>query len=259
MRAAFYYPWYPEQWASAGSRYMPLLGRYATLDVLDHHVKQMQYAGIEVGIYSWWGKNSLTDQRFQEALNIASVRGFKWAIYYELDQNGSASWYFRVKPDLQYLQKYFSHPAYLHINGKPVIFVYNPLSNVKGAAKWVKARNTFGLYVSLDDYPNWWTANPVDSWHGYRPAERIYAVHVSGKVYAISISAGFWANGEPLPRLSRDFAEFQNAIGAWDVYPPEWELVYFNEWGEGTGIEPSSARCDEYLCSDYLAALRQGG
>lgn len=257
MRAAFYYGWYPEQWSAAGSRYMPVLGRYdsSSLDTVNSHIDQMKYAKIDVGIYSWWGKGTPTDLRFQQALDAAANKGFKWAIYYEQDYDGRASWYFRVKPDLKYLQKYFNHPAYLRINGKPVVFVYNPTSSVKNAAKWVRARNEFNLYISLDDYPDWWTANPVDSWHGYRPAIRAYAVHANNKVYSISVSAGFYAAGESTPRLARDYTEFLVAIGAWKTYPTEWELVYFNEWGEGTGIEPSDAQCDKYLCSDYISAL----
>ena len=259
MRAAFYYGWYPEQWAKAGSRYTPVLGRYSSShqDTINSHIDQMQYAKIDAGIHSWWGQGSPTDERFQQALDLAAQKGFKWAIYYEQDYNGQASWYFRVKPDLKYLRKYFSHPAYLRVNGKPVVFVYNPTSSIKNAAKWVKARNEFSLYISLDDYPEWWISNPVDAWHGYRPHERIRAVHADGRIYSIAISAGFYAAGESAPRLSRDYEAFKNALGAWKIYPPEWELVYFNEWGEGTGIEPSDAQCEQYLCSDYLSALRQ--
>ena len=262
MRAAFYYPWYPEQWEAAGHRYTPLLGLYDSgrPEIITAHVNQMQYADIDAGIWSWWGKGSPTDRRFGDALDIAAAYGFKWAVYYEADWNGKASYFWRVKPDLKYLRyNYFSHPAYLKIDGKPVVFVYTPGGTQSTAKKWLTARKDFGLYVSITDYPDWWASGmPFDSWHGYRPASRGFAVQANGRMYAVSISAGFWAAWEPEPRLARNFAEWQYAVSLMKMANPDWELVYFNEHGEGTIIEPSDALCDQYLCSDYLGSLRGG-
>lgn len=257
MRAAFYYGWYPEQWLTAGHRFTPIMGLYDSgrAETIRSHIAQMQYAGIEAGIWSWWGKDSSTDRRFRQALDIAVETGFKWCIYYELDYDGRASEWFRVRPDMRYLRGYFSHPGYLKVGGKPVVFVYNPLSTVKGAAKWARIRKDFGAYVSLADYAEWWTANPVDSWHGYRPAERGYLVSLGDRRYSLSISAGFWGAGEAVPRLERDFAAWEYGATLMKAANPDWQLVYFNEHGEGTAIEPSDAICNQYLCSDYLKVL----
>lgn len=258
MRAAFYYGWYPEQWAAAGHRFTPIMGEYDSGDpaTIRAHISQMQYAGIDVGIWSWWGQRTPTDERFRMALDIAAEMNFRWCIYYELDYDGRASEWFRVRPDMRYLRdRYFSHLGYYRPYGHPALFVYNPLSSIRGAAKWTRMRKDYNLYVSLADYPEWWKANPVDSWHGYRPAEYGYMVSSGSRIYSVSISAGFWGAGEAEPRLERNYDTWLAAVSLMNEAKPDWQLVYFNEHGEGTAIEPSDARCNEYLCSDYLKPL----
>src|SRR5207245_1681524 len=68
IRAAFYYPWFPETWGPVSNRYThytPTLGYYNSSDAatIDDHIARMEYAGINVGIASWWGQGSKTDQR----------------------------------------------------------------------------------------------------------------------------------------------------------------------------------------------------
>jgi hypothetical protein len=56
IRAAFYYPWYPEAWTQQGitpfTDYDPTLGLYRSADpaVIQKHVHSMEYAGIDAGI-----------------------------------------------------------------------------------------------------------------------------------------------------------------------------------------------------------------
>ncbi len=68
-RHAFYYPWFPEAWNQQGvnpfTHYHPSLGFYdsSNTSVIEQHLAAMQYGHIEVGIGSWWGHGSRTDQR----------------------------------------------------------------------------------------------------------------------------------------------------------------------------------------------------
>lgn len=257
IRAAFVYAWYPEQWTGAGHRYTSTLGEYESGDpsVISAHINQLQYAKIDAGIYSWWGRNSATDQRFPAYLDVAESKNFKWAVYYEMDFTGTRSpgdiWW-----DLMYLKDtYFNRASYLHVDGKPVLFIYSPGGTCDTVAKW-KALGT-GLYLSMTDVANWWTCNVLDSWHPYRPASRVAATYAGSTLYAMSVSAGFWAAWEDTPRLSRDFTAWEQSVGAVQQWNPPWQLYYFNEFGEGTNIEPSTARCEAYMCSDYLGTLNR--
>ncbi len=58
IRAAFYYPWFPDSWTQLGiypyTNYHPQLGYYSSSDstVLQQHIDMMQYGGIQAGIAS---------------------------------------------------------------------------------------------------------------------------------------------------------------------------------------------------------------
>ena len=138
IRAAFYYPWFPEGWDQQGldpfTKYHPSLGLYSQDDanVVADQIQAMQYGNIQVGIASWWGQGSPTDGRIPLLLQEAAGTGFKWTLYYEAGGNaipgeaGSPNpTVAQIRSDLTYIKnRYASNPSYLHVDGKPVIFVY---------------------------------------------------------------------------------------------------------------------------------------
>jgi len=69
IRAAFYYPWFPESWKQQGmdpfTKYQPSLGFYdsSSSATIRQHIQAMQYGGIKVGISSWWGVGTRSDTR----------------------------------------------------------------------------------------------------------------------------------------------------------------------------------------------------
>jgi PKD domain-containing protein/calcineurin-like phosphoesterase family protein len=76
IRAAFYYPWFPETWTVGGvlTDFTPTLGFYDSnsVGVIQQHVSAMRYGGIEAGISSWWGEGHRTDTRFQTVLSATT-------------------------------------------------------------------------------------------------------------------------------------------------------------------------------------------
>ena len=68
IRAAFYYPWFPEAWNQQGfnpfTNYNPSLGFYdASQAVTKQHIAAMQYGGIQAGIaYPWPSSSCSGDQ-----------------------------------------------------------------------------------------------------------------------------------------------------------------------------------------------------
>src|SRR5437764_644127 len=61
IRAAFYYPWFPETWGSAidpFTNYHPTAGYYSSDDqaIINQHVAAMRYANLDAAISSWWGQ-----------------------------------------------------------------------------------------------------------------------------------------------------------------------------------------------------------
>lgn len=93
IRAAFYYPWFPQAWTQSGifpyTNYTPSLGYYSSddLNIVRRHIEMMQYANIQAGISSWWGQGQHTDTKFAGLLSAAAGINFRWALYYENERS----------------------------------------------------------------------------------------------------------------------------------------------------------------------------
>jgi hypothetical protein len=239
IRAAFYYPWFPEAWNQQGlnpfSHYTPSLGYYDTSAVVGQHVTAMQSAGIQAGIASWWGQGTPTDGRIPTLLSSAG--NFRWALYYEPEGTGNPT-SATIGADLAYISAHYaSNPAYLHVNGKPVIFVYGDGTDGCGMAdRWKAVDSAF--YVVLKVFAGYKTcASQPDSWHQYAPA--VAEDHQTG--YSFSISPGFWKANEATPRLTRDATRWQTNVRDMVSSNEPWQLVAtWDEFGEGSQVEDTT-------------------
>lgn len=243
IRAAFYYPWYPENWTQGtttpATRYNPWPGLYS-LDgsaggfaLVRSQIAAMEYAHIQVGIASWWGQGSLTDGRISTLLAAANGTPFCWTLYYEpAITNGST----QIASDLAYITSHYaSNPNYLHVNGKPVVFVYSrAVASCADTATWSDA-NAGQFYLNLQVFGGYTSclAQP-DSWHQYGAA--IAADHQAG--YSYSISPGFNKFSEASPRLARDPNRWRQNVADMMASNEPWQLITtFNEWMEGSSVE----------------------
>ncbi|MEY2569350.1 MAG: hypothetical protein QOE35_3879 [Actinomycetota bacterium] len=241
--AAFYYGWYPGSFELPGSHYTPTAGKYDSKDLatVQRQIDQMRYGGIQAAIASWWGPGSSTDQAFATDLRAADGTPFKWALYYELEgPNYPNQAPDQLRSSLQYIvDRYANDPNYLKVDGKPVIFVWpDPNDRCDMVSRW-NAANTFGLYVVQKRFPGYAScgAQP-QSWHDYSPDRPTIEV----KPWSFGVSPGFWLYNEGSPRLARDPARFEQGVAAMAASPAMWKLVTtFNEWGEGTAVEPATA------------------
>jgi hypothetical protein len=247
IRAAFYYPWFPNAWDQGGlspyTRSEPVLGYYNSGDpaVIRQHIAWMRRGGIEAAIVSWWGIGHHTDSRVPALL----AEDFRWTLYYEKEGNWDPP-VGELTADLDYIAaRYASQPAFLSIGGKPVLFVYGGDESCATADRWLEAnRGRFYLVLKVwSDYRNCPSALHVDSWHQYSPGHR--TMRIAGESF--SVSAGFWKMHEAEPRLVRDLPAFQRAVEEMRAAGDPWQLVFFNEWGENSAIEPSTTWGTGYL------------
>ncbi len=170
---AYYYPWYEAAgagetgWMSKALRgrlqpqQLPRLGVYGSRDpkVIGDHIAQSRRAGIDFWAVSWWGPNRREDRAFGEAiLTHADAGQLKYALLYEsTGRLGSMREpnYDKLLDDFAYMaERYFEHPAYLKIDGKPVVFIY--LTRVyfrdRGQEALAQLREKFPrLYLVGDD------------------------------------------------------------------------------------------------------------
>ncbi len=262
IRAAFYYPWFPEAWKQNGiypyTNYTPQLGYYSSTDstILKKHLAMMQYGKIQAGIASWWGQGSQTDTKIPGLLQAAAGTKFRWALYYEMESQGdpSAS---QIQSDLAYIRDHYGKdPSFLRVNGKFVVFVYSAGNDACGMVDRWKQGNTVGAYVVLKVFVGYKNcANQPDNWHQYSPA---IAATQEGK-HSYSISPGFWLVGQNV-RLSRDASRWQQDVRDMVASGAQWQLVTtFSEWGEGTAVEPAQEWASATGYGTYLDALHYDG
>jgi len=214
VRATFYHPWTVEDWSAAGptasvTRYGPTLGEYTwdNTDALAQEVDWMRYANLDAAIADWGGPGSPTDDAVPTLLSAGS--GVKWALYYRPEGTGDPS-ATQIESDLGYISdNYASDPAYLQLDGRPVVFVYSdPGDGCAMADRWQQA-NTLGFYVVLRAFPGYssCTSQP-DGWHQNDPTVR--EAHLPG--FSYEISPGYWPIDEATPRLARDPRGFNDAV-----------------------------------------------
>lgn len=141
---AVYYLWYPRNFGMGYLRgrltpkQLPVLGRYASDDpkVARQHIAWCSAHGIDFLAVDWWPDRPDQNRALDKGLLAApNIRDIKFCIFYETWQvgwtGGLGATIFddkslaKISIDFERLaQKYFNHPSYLKIDGRPVVFLY---------------------------------------------------------------------------------------------------------------------------------------
>ncbi len=267
VRAAFYYPWYPEAWSQQGYNlasndpftfYHPKAGWYNSVDdsARDLHVRALMRAQMHAGIFSWWGPSSYEDARFPGMLTKTAAMGssLRWCLYYEMEGNIVSGYGTRggtqgaptaaqIAADLNYITtNYTSHPNYLYIGGKPVMFVYGDEATTADGAdvclrwknamalcnqQWYYVLKVFNLYDSDPNQP--------PNWHQYAPSSAIQ----NHGTHSYVISPGYWKRSDATAGLARlDDTTWATNVNSMVSSGADFQLITsFNEFGEGHPIE----------------------
>ncbi|SCL19397.1 hypothetical protein [Micromonospora inyonensis] len=265
VRAAFYYPWFPEAWRQQGldpfTNYRPTRGLYQVDEAtVRSQVAEMREGWITLGVASWFGRGSTTDRHWPAMMAGARNTGFSWAPYYEPESTSQPD-VERITEDLHYLRATYggarSPLAVLPGKGM-VVFVYNAndLTTELGCAtvdRWNAARDLLArrygetVHVNLKVFPGFRTCagTPrVDGWHQYGPdrAESDFSAAPGEGSY--TVSPGFWKAGlayGQAPFLARNRDRWRSGLTRMNASGARWQLITtWNEWGEGTSIEASS-------------------
>jgi hypothetical protein len=252
IRAAFYYPWFPEteHWST---QYHPSLGKYDSSNptILAAHVAAAKYAGLDAFISSWWGSGTATDKRLPAVLDAADAQGFKVTPYYELDKTRTDA---QLAADADRLKTLSASPAWLRVGGKPVLFLYNvgADANCAAVARYKAAVPDF--YINAKVFANYKTCpTQPDSWHQYGPA----SPYDRQGTYSATVSPGFFKFNETTPRLPRDVNRFATDLGRAKASGAQWQLITtFSEWGEGTSVEPATEWQSPSGYGTYLDTIR---
>ncbi|WBH18083.1 endo-1,3-alpha-glucanase family glycosylhydrolase [Sphingomonas radiodurans] len=261
----------------------PTLGMYDSHDprVIATHVAQAKAAGLTGLIVSWWGGDSFEDQALPAILDAAQRAGLKITVYLEQQKGGAAG----AARDITYLRtKYARHPAWLGVRGRPVLFLYLQALRDLPAREWRRAAGNAFLVGDVSpreeaDFAAW--APSMDGIHvyvlapyvkGMKPAEmtrwadRTYPAwkrRIGEQLFCATVIPGFddtLVPGRKSPRPTVARAEGGTYRALWDAairHEADWVLVTsFNEWHEGSEIEPSREHGDRYLQLTAAASRR---
>ncbi len=249
------------------SKFYPLIGPYDSgdVDVLEYHLLTMKLAGIEGVIVDWYG---LTDFRDYATLNRNTYRllqqcerlKMKFVICYEDQTIPALVEGNRIKAservshatsEINWLGKYwFKSPSYVRLDDKPVMlsFGHSGLTN----EDWGQCLKQLEVPISYFSQ-GFQRAGAVGGFGWPAPNQGLKHTeqfHIEAEQWANNIPVVFprfvdiyrdAKVGDGYPELpDNEGTTFRNTL-AWaiEAKPQMIQLATWNDWGEGTQIEPS--------------------
>ncbi|NWF80658.1 MAG: hypothetical protein HXY37_11500 [Chloroflexi bacterium] len=271
---AFYYPWWEQSdWSYDRMSDLPA-PRYSGGDeaVLRRHVQQADDAGIDALVCTWYGPDEeRLNKRCRRLIELAREGGRDLQVALIPDQSAwgplrSVDGLARALTVLQ--RDFFGQPNYLRYQGRPVVFWFNP-SSLGGIDAWRELRNRvdpgreqywFGgtdnfsyldVYDALYYFDISWESRPGAAMASYgRRLEQWNQANGQDRPFVATVMPGYddlrIRGGHARDRQNGEYyrGTWQTAI---DRNARAVVLTSFNEFYEGSHIEPSERHGDLYL------------
>jgi len=257
-----------------GSNFFPSLGNYSTKDpaLVSRHMKMIADAGIDAIFLTYWGKDHFTAESIPVILEEAAKAGVK--VGFQIEPYGDRS-PLTVKADvIHIIDTWGKHPAfYRSETGRPLFFVYD--SYLNKAEQWSAVLTPGGNQTIRktpydSDFMGLWVNSNEQEFFLKSGFDGFYTYFVS-KVFRYGSNPDNWqamqkwalANKkEFIPCVGPGYiderirpensANTQNRDNGryYDDYwkkaiavrPGAIAITSFNEWHEGTQIEPATPK-----------------
>ena len=258
--AIFYYPWYGtplhdgvwSHWNQNGhrppadvySRYFPAIGPYSSGDpsVVRRQMGEIAAAGVNEVVISWWGRGSPEDARLPLVLAAARKNHLQTAIHLEPYTGRSPG---SVAEDLIYLASLRIRDVYVY---HPLDFPaadWVPVTSSKPAGMRLFAGTELVGFAASAGFDGFYTYDFVD-YGGGKFIRLCREAHARGLLCEPSVGPGYNGVRAGELSLSRGRNNGQTYDNLWKAalkaQPDGVTITSFNEWGEGTQIEPAAAK-----------------
>ena len=285
------------------SVYYPQIGPYdsSQSDVVEYHMLTALAAKVDGFFVDWYGINSEEEKGFGTLLDAAARIGFKLCVCFEDKAMFGYGYNVRTRDEavrnavsnLNYvLETHGAHPAYLRIDGVPVVINFSwsePADSVKPKADGFSAaeygrilsevRKKHPVYFVHDYHTHiresyWDVSDNVYPWldvngealdHFYSEARQRYRARqirfVTSLVYPGFDNTGVWGWGDgPFVTPRRDGAFYSESWGRAISNNVRFvQIATWNDFGEGATIEPTLNYGYQYLelTEKYAAQLKR--
>ena len=283
----FYYGWYgtPSSTANGGwmhwdegghtppsdigSTFYPTRGAYSSTDtaVISAQMAEIAAAGVNQLVFSWWGQGNYTDYALNATLPVAAAHGLDVAIHLEPYPGRTAS---SVASDIAYLMAkgitefYIYDTTQISAGNWALLRTQYPSITMfaTGGATAMKAGalNPFALAGGFDGI---YTYDPYN-FQGSDFLNLCTQARADGLLCAPSVAPGYdatRATGDTRVRSRNNGATYDSMwSGAIAAAPDLVSITSYNEWHEGSQVEPAQPFCipNQGSCyEDYGGAYGQ--
>jgi glycoprotein endo-alpha-1,2-mannosidase len=256
--AIFYYPWYSTPVRDGGwahwyvehdgtpvlsTPYLPTRGLYSSsnVKVVTGQLREIAAAGVDTVVVSWWGFGSPEDERLDVVEQAAAVAGLEVAIHLEPYRGRTPA---RAADDIERLHEE---------HGFTDFYVYD--ADRDPAVEWAVALQTFeGVRIfghttfvgraKASGFHGVYTYDVV-TWNGSLFRRLCTQAHSAGLLCAPSVGPGYDARLATRHEVVRPRNDGLTYDRMWKTAlragPDVVTITSYNEWQEGTQIEPARA------------------
>ena len=257
--AVFYYPWYgtPERdgayvhWQQRGFRppesiasaFYPARGPYSSddPDVLRAHMAQFASAGIDQVVVSWWGPGSIEDVRLPAVVSAAGARGLDVAAHVEPYGGRTPA---SVEQDVARFRELGIGDVYVYGAQDAPQQEWAALNERLGEGVRTFVQTRYAGYAAAGGFDGLYTYDILVH-HGGTLRRTCEQARSRGLLCAPSVGPGYDARravGDARVKPRRRGATYDSMWAS--ALAADADLVTitsFNEWHEGTQIEPARA------------------
>jgi hypothetical protein len=254
--AIFFYPWYSNMrhdggyahWTQGGhtppfdlaSQFYPVRGPYSSADprVLRGQMREIRSSGVDEVVSSWWGQGSPEDVRLPAVIRAARHVHLRVAVQLEPYPDRTVA---SVGADLSYLRSLGIRDVYVYRSEDFTSEEWGDVTRQPTGMRLFAQTSRVG-FAARSGFAGFYTYD-ILLYDGAKFARLCEQARVVGILCAPSVGPGYEATaatGDTRVKPRLDGSTYDSMWRAADAAGADLvTITSYNEWGEGTQIEPA--------------------